>query len=190
MKPSCCSSISRLLRTFLSISTMVFGAASGVSSGSIGASAGAEGAASRWVGKRDSLPEASRGRLHVGQAAARREADAQRLRSAAAKQRGRWRRREDGGSSPEGGGEAPLSGAGLSPAPHTHHGRRRRKRRGGSSVSGRPTACGGLRASPEGKRHPCSSPPTPQLSSKFIPFLSPPASTRRWQRVGVTAASV
>lgn len=87
MKPSCCSSISRLLRTFLSISSTVFGRASGVSSGSMGASAGAEGAASRSVGKRGSLPVAPRRRLHVGRAAARREADASRLRSAAAKQR-------------------------------------------------------------------------------------------------------
>lgn len=50
MKPSCCSSISRLLRTFLSIRSMVFGVASGVSSSSIGAGAGAEGTA-KWVGE-------------------------------------------------------------------------------------------------------------------------------------------
>lgn len=89
MKPSCCSSISRLLRTFLSTSSMVFGGASGVSSGSIAARAGAEGAASGSVGRRGSLPAASRGRLHFGRAAAPREADAQGLRSAAAQRRER-----------------------------------------------------------------------------------------------------
>lgn len=165
MKPSCCSSISRLLRTFLSISSMVFGGASGVSSSSIGASAGAEGS----VGKTGSLPAASRRRLHVGRAAARREADAQSLRSAAAEQRGRWRRagargrrrrRQTGGG--RRGAEASLSGAGPSPAPHTHHGRRRRKRSGGarrSSGSSLPTAYRELWVSSEGRRHPCASPP-------------------------------
>lgn len=190
MKPSCCSSISRLLRTFLSRSSMVFGGASGVSSSSIGARAGAEGAASRSVGKRGSLPAASRRRLHVGRAAARREADARGLRSATAKQRGRWsragarggRRRQTG----EREGEASLSGAGLSPAPRTHHGRRRRKRRGGaprSSGSGRPTACRGLRVSTEGRRHPCGSQPAPAKFEvyPFPPSLPPPPAVGgRW----------
>lgn len=123
MKPSCCSSISRLLRTFLSTSSMVFGEASGVSSSSIRASAGAEGAASRSVGERGSLPEASRRRLHVRRAAARREADAQGLRSAAAKQRGRWRRAGARGrrrrQTGEGGGRGnALRGRAEPRAPH------------------------------------------------------------------------
>lgn len=96
-------------------------------------------------------------------------------------------RGEDGGGRPERGeGEATLLGAGLSPAPHTHHGRRRRKRRGGtprSSGSGRPAACRGLRVSTEGRRHPCGS-LTAAAKFEVYPFPPslppPPAVGGRW----------
>lgn len=118
MKPSCCSSISRLLRTFLSISSMVFGGASGVSPSSIGASAGAERAASDSVGKRGSLPAASRGRLHFGRAAARRERSrcpGPQVGSGAAEAEAGGGR--GGGGSPERGGGVALRGRAEPRAP-------------------------------------------------------------------------
>lgn len=126
MKPSCCSSISRRLRTFLSSSSMVFGRASGAPSSSMGGARPAGG--SLRVGL---SPAAS------SRTAPWRAGGSARRSRCPEKQSGRWRR---AGRRPGGGGEAALSGAGLSPAARTHHGRRRRKRHGERPAARRESA--------------------------------------------------
>lgn len=191
MKPSCCSSISRLLRTFLSTGSAVFGGASGGSMRARGGRRGAGGA------QRGSGLPAARGRLHGGrrrwgEAAARRlgEAGSGRWRREGGRRR-RLRREAAARRRPQGPGRAPRparpaaaggggSGAAAAPLPAP----------GGGGIQAAPARPDGSEVSPllpsekerSGQRAPGPSAPARPSPPRLSPATFRVLPGRPWQR--------